>query len=85
MVVDVIRLIDTNKAKLAFLAPFIVTVLGVVANWVASGEFDTTELRGALSGLVLSLAAGVSAYFAKAGQAVVAQIPDTEVDNGVVE
>ena len=81
MVVEVIRLIDTNKAKLAFLAPFIVTVLGVLGTWIVTGEFNVQEIRTATAGVLTSIAAFVAVYFAKAGMAQVQLIPDTEVND----
>jgi hypothetical protein len=68
-VVDVVRLLETNKAKLAFLVPFLTTLAGVVANWIVSGEWSDTELEAALSGLVLSLMAAFGAWIAKPGPA----------------
>lgn len=80
MVVDVIRLIDTNKAKLAFLVPFILTVCGVIATWAITGEFNVQEIRTGVAGLVTSIGAAIAAYLGKPGQAVVQTVPDTEVE-----
>lgn len=80
MIVEVIRLIDTNKAKLAFLAPFLITVLSVTGIWIATGEFNIQEIRVAASGVLASIAAAIAAYFGSPGKAVVQTIPDTEVD-----
>jgi len=72
MVVDVIRLVDTNKAKFAFLAPLVVTCLGIAASWVATGEFNADEIRLAVAGVVASISASVGTYFAAPGKAEVA-------------
>jgi hypothetical protein len=68
-IVDVVRLIDKNKAIAAFFAPFVVALLGTIAHWIATGHFNADEIRIAATGLVSALAAAVAAYFAKTKQA----------------
>jgi ethanolamine ammonia-lyase large subunit len=68
-IVDVVRLIDKNKAIAAFFAPFVIALLGTIANWIATGHFNADEIRIAATGLVSALAAAVAAYFAKTKQA----------------
>ncbi len=69
--VDVVRLLETNKAKVAFLAPVIAAVLATLASWVVSGEFNDNEIKTAASGVLLGLASGVGTFFANPGRAVV--------------
>lgn len=71
--VEVIRLLDANKARVAFLAPVIVAVLGAVASWVTTGNFSDSEIRTAVSGAVLGFASGVSTYFTGVSRAEVKQ------------
>jgi hypothetical protein len=66
---QVVRLLDSNKAIAAFFAPFVLSVLGIVANWIESGVFDATELRLAASALVVSAGAALATYLAKVGEA----------------
>jgi hypothetical protein len=69
MVTDVVKLLDTYKAQAAFFAPFLITVLGVIATWIATGEFNVQEIRTGAAGLVAAIAAAIGVYFAKAGRA----------------
>lgn len=69
VIVDVVRLVDTNKAKLAFLAPLITAVGAAVASWIVSGDFNATEIRAAAGGAALSVVSGAAAYLAPAKRA----------------
>jgi hypothetical protein len=69
VVTDVVKLLDTYKAQAAFFAPFLITVLGVIGTWIATGEFNVQEIRTGAAGLVAAIAAALGAYFAKAGRA----------------
>ncbi len=69
VIADVVRIIDTIKAKLAFLVPLLTALGAAVASWIVSGEFNATEIRAAAGGTVLAAVAGISAYFAPAKQA----------------
>jgi hypothetical protein len=82
-VARIIRLVDTNKAKAAFLAPFAVTLVGVIVNWAATGEFDTGELKLAAEGIVASIVSGGAVYKTPAKQAVVAPSPSNAPSPGV--
>ncbi len=66
---EVIKLIDTNKARLAFLVPFITALGAAFASWVISGEFNDNEIRTAIGGTVLAAVGSIGAYLAPAGQA----------------
>lgn len=54
-----------RTATLAFLYPFVVTVVGTVATWIDTGEFNAQEVRTALAGLIAS---ALAAYGAWAGR-----------------
>jgi hypothetical protein len=68
-IVDVVRLIDKNKAIVAFFTPFILTVLGTLANWLITGEFNGQEIRIAAGGVITSIATLLAVYAAPAKQA----------------
>lgn len=70
-VVDVVRLVDANKAKAAFLAPLVVAVGAAAGSWLVTGNFDATVIRTAAEGAVLAATGGVAAYLKGAGKAVV--------------
>jgi hypothetical protein len=55
------------KAVLAFLFPLLSAAAAAVASWIATGNFSDSEIRTALSGLVLSGLALVGAYVGKPG------------------
>lgn len=55
----VVELLDTNKAKIAALVPFVLTIVGVVLNGLITGEFNGQELRIAVGGLIT---AGLTAF-----------------------
>ncbi len=71
-VVQVVRLLDANKAKAAFLAPVGVAVLITAGNWITTGTFDATEIRTAGSGVLYGAAAALAAWRARAGRAKIA-------------
>jgi hypothetical protein len=52
------------KAVAAFFTPLVVTALGVLASWVTTGNFNSTEIRTAISGAILSFASLIGAYYA---------------------
>jgi energy-converting hydrogenase Eha subunit A len=54
------------RAILAFLFPFIGTVVAAGIDWINTNQFDVTTIRTAAAGLVASLLALVGAYVAKA-------------------
>ena len=68
-IVNVVRIMDTNKAKLAFLAPLLTAVGTAVASWIVSGDFNANEIRAAAGGAVLSVVSGGAAYLAPARRA----------------
>lgn len=68
-IVDVVRLIDKNKAIVAFFTPFVLTILGVIANWLITGEFNSQEIRIAAGGVITSLATLLTVYSTPAKQA----------------
>jgi hypothetical protein len=55
------------KAVLAFFFPFIGAVVGAAADWIVSGQFDTTTIRTALAGLGAAGLALLGAYVGKPG------------------
>lgn len=75
-VVRVIRLLDTNKAKAAFLAPVIAATATAVGNWIITGFFDATEIRIAAGGVLFGAAAALGAYRAHAGRAEITELAD---------
>ncbi len=75
---QVVKLVDSNKSKAAFFAPFITSMTGVLVSWAATGNFSITELRAAVAGLLLSMGTAAATYFTPAGAA------EVEVDPGGV-
>lgn len=69
LTVRVVRLVDANKARAAFLAPLILALGSAVGSWIVTGEFNATEIRTAAGGGALALSAGVAAWLAKAREA----------------
>jgi hypothetical protein len=69
-IVKVVRLLDTHKALAAFFAPLVIATLTTLGNWVVTGNFDATELRIEVGGVISSAASGLAAYYAPAGNAV---------------
>lgn len=70
-VVNVVRLVDKNKAIIAFVTPFVLTILGVIANWAITGEFNGQEIRIAVGGLITSAGTALSVYAKSSSRAVV--------------
>lgn len=69
VIVDVVRLVDSNKAKLAFLAPLLTAVGAAAASWIVSGDFNASEIRAAAGGAALALVSGGATWLAPAGKA----------------
>jgi hypothetical protein len=65
----VVRLIDKNKAVAAFLAPLVTAVGAALASWIVTGDFNETETRTAVAGVVLAAVSGISTYLTRAGTA----------------
>lgn len=65
----VVRLLDANKARAAFLTPLVLAVGSAVGSWIVSGTFDATEIRTAAGGAVLAASAGIAAWVRKTGSA----------------
>jgi hypothetical protein len=76
----VIELLDTNKAKIAALVPFVLTLIGVVLNGLITGEFNGQELRIAVGGLVTALLTGFGVYQTATESAVVEVPVDPAVE-----
>lgn len=55
------------KAVLAFLYPFIATLIGVAATWIVTGEFNVEEIRTGVAGLLASGLAFFGAWLGKPG------------------
>ena len=89
-IVDVVRLVDKNKAIVAFFAPAIATILGTLANWVITGEFNGQEIRIVVGGLITAIATAFLTYATPAKQAevkaadIVAATPGMSGTPGVV-
>ena len=58
------------KAVLAFCFPFVTTVAGVTSSWVVTGNFNGTELRLGVAGLIASSLAALGAYVGRPGTVV---------------
>ena len=58
------------KAILALVFPLIAAAGAALASWVASGNFNATEIRTAASGVVLALVSFVGAYVGEPGRVV---------------
>lgn len=69
IVADVIRLVDHNKAKAAFLAPLLTACGAAVASWIVTGQFDASEIRTAASGAVLAAVSGVATWLTSSKRA----------------
>ncbi len=87
----VIGLLDAYKAKAAFWAPFVLTLGTTLAHWAVTGEFNESELRVAIGGVIASVTAAVATYLAPAGDAEVAlepgavEITDVDQDSSTYE
>ena len=77
-VVRIVRLIDANKAKLAFLAPLVVALGSSAASWVITGNFSATEIRTAASGAILGAVSAAATWLAPAKQAEVSTLEITQ-------
>lgn len=55
------------KALAAFAWPTVVAVGAAVASWIATGDFNATEIRTALGGFITGVIAFIGAYIAKPG------------------
>jgi hypothetical protein len=80
LVARVVRLLDANKAKAAFLAPVAAAILTAIGNWIVTGAFDATEIRLAGGGVLAGLAAAAGTWAAPAGRA---QIATTKPDDHI--
>lgn len=67
----VVELLDTNKAKIAALVPFVLTVIGVVLNGIITGEFNGQELRIAVGGLITAVLTGFGVFQTASEEALV--------------
>lgn len=56
------------KAVLAFAYPFLATVGSVLGSFIVTGDFNDSELRVGLAGLVASGIATLGAYVGRPGQ-----------------
>ena len=74
-VVDVVKLVDANKAKLAFLAPLVAAAGAAVASWIVTGTFDAAEIRTAAGGAILAAVSGISTNLANPGRAEISAGP----------
>lgn len=74
-VVVVRRLISANKAIAAGLSHVATVAAADAAIWIASGNFDATELRVAAGGLASAIITTVVTYFVSAGDAEVEVTP----------
>lgn len=74
-IAHVVKLLDQNKALAAFLAPLIVGLVTMAANWIITGEFSTNELRIAVGTAILSAVSGISTFTTPTKTAVVQAIP----------
>lgn len=70
----IIRLLDANKAKAAFLAPLLTAAGAAAASWVVTGDFNANEIRAAAGGAVLAAVSGVATWLAKPGRAQIAPV-----------
>jgi hypothetical protein len=50
------------KAVAAFVYPALVAVSAAVVSWIATGNFDATEIRTSLGGLIAGAVAALGAY-----------------------
>lgn len=67
--VKIIRLLDKNKAKFAFLAPLVLALGSSLSSWAVTGDFNEAEIRTAVGGTILAGSAGIAAYLAKTHEA----------------
>lgn len=79
-VVRIIKLVDANKAKAAFLAPVITALGAAVGSYIVTGDFNDSEIRTAAGGAVLAATSGVAAWLTKTKRAIVPS-KDTRAQN----
>lgn len=72
-VAKVVKIIDKNKAKAAFAAPFVLALGGSLASYVVTGDFNEAEVRTAVGGFVTACTAALAAYLAPSKEAEVVQ------------
>lgn len=73
------KLIDHNKWRVAFLAPFGVSLIGVAERYVQTGLWDSTQTRIIIGGAASAVLSAVATYLVPAGRAVVtvaSTVPD---------
>lgn len=63
------------KAILAFLYPFIATVMSTLGSFIITGDFNDAELRVGLAGLGASGVAALGAYVGRPGRVAVDSSP----------
>ena len=68
--VRIIKLIDANKTKAAFLAPVFVALGAAVGSWIVTGEFNDSEIRTAVGGAALAACSGLATWLTKTKTAV---------------
>lgn len=57
-----------DKAVKALLWPLAASLLGTVASWVVTGDFNESEVRTAIGGAILSAVSFGGAYFGSPGK-----------------
>jgi hypothetical protein len=57
----------SGKAVLAFAFPAVAALGTAAASWVVSGNFNTTEIRAAVGGVVLAGVGALGAWLGKTG------------------
>lgn len=75
-IVQVEKLIDHNKWRAAFLAPFGLTLAGVVERYVENGVWDSSSTRLAVGGALAATASAFFTWLVPAGKALVT-VPTT--------
>jgi hypothetical protein len=87
MIVQVEKLLNANKAKAAFLAPFLLALAGVVERYVETGVWDSVQTRIIVGGAMTAIAASVATYLTGAGKATVktAGSAPATVDDGALD
>ena len=56
------------KAVLAFVFPAIAAVGASVVSWISTGNFDASEIRTAVGGVIAAGIAALGAYLGKPGR-----------------
>lgn len=75
----VVELLDSYKAKAAFVVPFLGGLGVMVANWIETNKWDDIEFKILLSGLVTAIFTAGVTYLTPAGNAVTEVMPGTEI------